>query len=234
MTRGEVAVLVPSQITEDGIRRLEEELTRGEVKVLGNQGGLVFAQWDDKARHAVPGNPRVRAHYLDKIGKTELARLTPSATRVATLWNWRIDKSGRSVTDAAMKQLLKSLQLESRQGEVYDLLTKKSLGKIERGQETNKEGNWPLSQQRTTETWPCPGFSMVKLQCVSLATPSVCSQIIAEVFGPKHYAFSSQDDASSVKAYTWSAVWWWEGWQPAHAFSYGLLEYPRIILRKFS
>jgi hypothetical protein len=225
MAQGNVVILVPSQKSAAGIRQLEEQLKRNGVEVHGNQGGLVFAQWNDKARRAIPGNPHVKAHYLDKISSTELEQLPIPAKRLAIVWNWQIDKTGKKVTDAAMRQLLKSLQYEERQGEIYDILTNKRVGKIERKEEKSIDGNWTLQQRRHTEWLSFGAFQLRKLQCTTSATPTVCTQIIAEVNGPKHYAYKSRYNASSVDATSnWSTIWWWEHWTPASAFSWGVSE----------
>jgi hypothetical protein len=233
MAKGNVVLLVPSQKTAAGIRQLEEQLKRSGVEVHGNQGGLVFAQWNDKARRAIPGNRQVKAQYLDKISSTDLEQLSPPAKRLATVWNWQIDNTGKKVTDAGMRQLLKSLEYEERHGEIYDLLTNKSVGKIERKEEKAAEGNWTLGQTRKKEWIILTGFTLIKLTCISSATPTICTQIIAEINGSKHYAYSSRNSASSVSAESsWSAVWWWEHWTPASAFSWGVADgVPHLILK---
>lgn len=132
MSRGKVVLLVPSQTTTAGATKLEKELKQQKVKVLAKESGLVFAQWDDEAKTVVGRGPSIQAYHLEKISPTEIGRLDPPAARVAMLWNWDIDHSGKRIDDRAAKRLVKQLQLEVKQDEVHDLLTGKSLGKIKR------------------------------------------------------------------------------------------------------
>ncbi len=237
MQRGKYVLLIPSQISEKGVKKLVKELKSQRVEIVAEDkdNNLVFAKWDKKTRIAIIKSPSIQAYHTDKITPRDIKRLPKRVARVAMLWNWSIGKQGRHVTDGEVKRLMSRLQLEERRGRVYDRLTKKYVEKITKGETKEEKGNWFLSQTRGWCVIPTPFLGCwFKLSCKSSTytydlhstehidadrvhtetSPGriyqVVDRIVAEVYGPQHYAYKKRYNRASVYAYDWDFIWIWD------------------------
>lgn len=228
MYRGKYALLIPSEISERGVSKLVEELESHQVTVVGKDDNLVLVKWDENSRLAVAKGLSIQAFYVDKVSPTAMERLPERVARVTLLWNWSINNRGRRVTDGAVKRLMAGLQLEVREGQVYDRLTEKYLGKVQSEEEEERKGNWCLRQNRGWERIPGWFGFWEKLWCRSrtyVHYPAcsgdrlVVDYILAELDGPQHYAYQSRYNASIAYTYDWDYIWVGES-HCGTAFSY--------------
>lgn len=214
MARGKYALLIPSVISKTGVAKLVAELHSHRVPVVDKDDNLVLVKWDEKSRLAVAKGPSIQAYYTDRISPADVKRLPQQVARVALLWNWSINNRGKRITDGAVKRVMATLQLEVRQGKVYDRLTKKDLGNVESAEKEEAQGNWYIYQNRGWQRnigWF--GF-WEKLWCktrtyTSAARSSrlVVDYILAEVDGPQHYAHNHRHNGSVVQTYDWDYIW---------------------------
>lgn len=219
MYRGKYVFLVPSEISAGGVSKVVEELKRYRVTVADKNDNLVFAKWDENAKLAVAKGLSIQAFYVDRISPVAIKRLPERVARVAVLWNWTISKRGRRVTDGEVNRLLARLKLEVKKDQVYDNLTKKSLGKVQSGEDEEKKGNWCLKQNRGWYRIPGWFGYWEKLWCRSRTYEYyprcdgprlVMDYILAEVDGPQHYASRHRYEATVVYTYDWDYIWAWE------------------------
>jgi hypothetical protein len=238
MSRGKHVLLIPSKISPAGAGKLSRELTRDRVKIIGKAENLILANWDDNTRAAVTKGPSIQVAYVDKISPAAIRRLPAKAARIAVLWNWRIDKRGRRVTDAQVNRLMAKLKLEERNGQTYDRLGKKYLGRIKQGEKGEKKGNWWLCQNRGWYRFPGWFGYWEKLWCKSrTCTTSSCASrlvvdyILAEVDGPQHYAYQGRYNASIAYAYDWDYIWIGES-HCGTAFSYARRGSSRVSITR--
>lgn len=218
MYRGKYALLIPSEISARGVSKLAEELESQQVTVVGKDD-LILVKWDENARAAIAKGPSIQAFYVDRISPAAMQSLPEPVARVGLLWNWSISKRGRKVTDGEVKRLMARLQLEVKEGQAYDSLTKKYLGEVQSEEEEEKKGNWCLRQNRGWERIPGWYGYWEKLWCKSrtfVYYPAcsgdrlVMDYILAEVDGPQHYACQYKYNASVAYAYDWDYIWIFE------------------------
>jgi hypothetical protein len=228
MLRGKYALLIPSEISERGVRKLVEELEGDRVTVIDKDDNLVLVKWDESSRIAVAKGPSIQAFYVDRVSPAAIRKLPERVARVALLWNWSISNRGKRTTDGTIKRLMSGLQLEVRAGQVYDSLTRRNLGKVESGEEEERQGNWCLRQNNGWERVPGWFGYWEKLWCRSrtyVHYPAcsgdrlVMDYLLAEVDGPQHYAYQSRSGASIAYTYDWDYIWVGES-HCGTAFSY--------------
>ena len=167
----------------------------------------------------------------DEIPQNLLSTLSLEATRMATIWNWRLQtkRSIVPISDANVDKLMKQLDLEVVKGVVIDKRTKKSLGKVEDVEFTHQHrhyspnpgcywlrgtnswrvvpglfGAW-TRVRGTSETRQCTsgGGMSSNRQTVDYIRVTVWNQVDA-------YARKSQNNASYVLASDWEYCWLWE------------------------
>lgn len=227
MSRGKYALLIPSQISERGVHKLVEELKANLVTVADKDDSLVLVQWDEKAKIAVAKGPSIQAFYVDRVSAAAIRQLPEHVARVAKLWNWSISNRGRGTTRATVKRLMSDLQLEIREGQVYDTLTRRTLGEVKSEEKEETQGNWCLRQNRGWERIPGWFGYWEKLWCRSRTyVSSTCSgsrqvvdYILAEVDGPQHYGYNSRSNGSVAYIEDWDYIWVGES-HCGTAFSY--------------
>jgi len=213
--RGEIAIVVPKSITPRGASALSKELKNNKIKVLGKDQDLILIKINAATKVKL-GRVKNMQHLLDdRVSPAVMKKLPVKSRRVATLWNWSIDRQGKRITDASVKGLLDKLSIKvDRQGNVTDALTKKSLGKVDKKEVEVKKGNWYLYMNYSWEIIPgLFGYWLKRATMSRTYTSSartnyqVVDHIIAEVYGPHHYAYQSRTNAVSAYAYDWSYIW---------------------------
>lgn len=220
MARGEVVLMIPSQIDPDGADKLEKELKRHRVKVLA-RGNLVFAEWGDKTRRAVGRGLSVQAFFTDKISAAQLSRLPLSEQRIGKLWNWSIDHLNRKVSTKQVERLMDQLDLEVKGNKVFDRMANASIGDVEAEEQETVVGNWCMCQKRGYQWLPAldiPVAYWEKLYCWTTAySGTSCSGaspamefVSASVDGPHHYGYGSATGAPMIYAEDWSLIWIWQ------------------------
>ncbi len=131
---GKLVLLVPSRISASGVNELEGELDPRGVTILGKDANLILARLDENSRQAIAEGLSIQEFFVDKVRPTVIRQLPEPVARIATLWNWSIDKRGRRVTNAEVRRVMKKLQLEVRDDQVYDRLTRTNVGRVESGE----------------------------------------------------------------------------------------------------
>lgn len=222
-------LLIPSEISERGLKKLQAELQPYEVKILDTRDNLVLVEWDDKVREALASELSIQSALKGRISYKALQKMPPKVRRLGTLWNWSYNKRGRKVSGGEVKRIMKTLQLEVRDKNVYDLKEKKNIGTIEEEEsEEKKSGSWCLYQQRGWYRIPGWFGYWEKLWCRSTVykyypqcsgTRKVADYISAEVDGPQHDSWAYRRTASTVYTEDWDYIWVGES-HCGTAFSY--------------
>lgn len=215
MKRGEYVLLVPSEISPKGVSKLAEELEGQGATVVGKDEDIVIAKWDGNARVAVQKGLSIQAFHVDRVSPGAIKKLPEKVARVAMLWNWSIDQHNKKVTEGQVKRLMKRLQLEVREDQVYDKLSQKYLGKVKHTEEEEKKGNWEL--RRTKYSWHIwgivgmwNGYACKSNTYTSYPNRYVVYYILAEVDGRNHHAYQSRYNATVAYAEDWAWEWPWE------------------------
>lgn len=214
MQRGQLALIVPANVTVRGSTNLANDLRRNRVKVLG-ANELVLTAWNDKSRDVVQRNKNVQQIFTGKISGATLRQLRGDALRIAKLWNWSIDTAERPVSTANVKRLWSSLKLDVREDVVIDRTTRKSLGKVRSAESKARRHNWSLWQSRGWTIVPGWFGWWEKLYCWSETfvssgyggTRQYVDFLSAEVAGPNHYAYNSRYSATNAYAEHWTYIW---------------------------
>lgn len=214
--RGKLAMLIPTKISREGVNVLQRELTRQRIKVLGKEHDILITRWDRSTRAAVRKGLSIQSYYVDRIPPAQIGSMPENVARVARLWNWSISRRGRKVADGEISRLMRSLKLEIRENNVYDLLTRKTLGKVDEEEEEETKGNWCLRQNRGWYRIPVWFGYWEKLWCRSRTYVNYpqCSGarrtmdiIVAEVDGPQHYGWNTRYNGSVAYTSDWDYIW---------------------------
>lgn len=216
-----VALIVPTKVTDVGSRKLLDKLKNAKVKVLGKGQNLIIVPFNMKVKPKLLNITDIDEHYCGEVPKSAIKRLPPESQRLAVLWNWSIASKRKRVTDGSVKSIMRKLNLEiDNQGNVIDKTTGKSLGKTKHGEKVDKQGNWWIYMWRywafIPGPFPVPGYwrkyaTKSKTYVDQARTRRlIVDQIIAEVDGPHHYAYTKKYNRSYAYAYDWAWVWVWE------------------------
>lgn len=216
--QGKVALIVPSKVTDAGAKKLHDQLKRARVKVLGKEKNLVIVPLSRPVKSKLLKISEIGEYHTGELSKSTIKKLPRESQKLAQLWNWSINSKKKKVTDGTVKSLMRKLNLEiDNRGNVIDRTTRKSLGKTEEKEELIKKGNWWLFQWRYW--YVVPGwFGYWRKYATKSKTYEnyartrryTVDEIIAEVDGPYHYAYTKKYNRSYAYAYDWTYIWVWE------------------------
>lgn len=213
-----VALIVPTKVTDAGARKLLDQLKRAKVKVLGKEKNLVVVPLSRSVKSKLLKISEMGEYHCGELRKSAIKRLPPESQRLAELWNWSIISKRKKVTDGSVKFIMRKLNLEiDNRGNVIDKTTRKSLGKTEHEEEVDKQGNWWIYMWRYWDGVPgwfgyWRKYATKSKTYVDQARTRryIVDEIIAEVDGPHHYAYTKKYNRSYAYAYDWAYVWVWE------------------------
>jgi hypothetical protein len=228
MKKEKVALVIPSEISKKGAAKVKRELSANKVDVLAKTDHLLFVRWNKTTNTAMSRGPSIQDYFVGAISPDKIRRLPSDAARIALVWNWSIAAHSRKVTEASVMAFLKKLDLEVRNNQVYDKLSRKYVGKVKEKEESTDKSNWTLRQTRYSTFYPSPFYGgVVRYRCKTRTYESSALEdrltvdyILAEVDSDwGHYDSEYKYNAS--QAFASDSAWWW-GWMGlgAECYSY--------------